>query len=181
MKKFTLIALCSFLFLGFGVVNAQTVAHVNSQEILDALPAFKEAQAKITKETDRHKAEVERQQKEIQGIYTKAQKEIEAAKKKSEAEQRKVMQSLAPVEQDLQKKQQALAEYQQKAAQDIAKMQSQLLEPIYKKVQNAIEVVGNKQNIGYIFDLSVAAPSGALVYFGGGKDVSSLVKKELGL
>ncbi|MBV7441198.1 OmpH family outer membrane protein [Weeksellaceae bacterium TAE3-ERU29] len=181
MKKFTLMALFSVLLFGFSAINAQSVAHVNSQEILEGMPAFKEAQTKIQSENDRHKAEIERQQKEIQDIYAKAQKQIEAVKGKSEAEQRKVMQSLAPVEQDLQKKQQALNEYQQKAVQSISKMQAELLEPIYKKVQNAIEIVGGKENIGYIFDLAVMAPSGSLVYYGGGKDVSALVKKQLGL
>ena len=181
MKKFTLMTLFSILFLGFGFANAQTVAHVNSQEILEALPAYKEAESKIQKENERHKSEIERQQKEIQEIYAKAQKQIDAVKDKSEAEQRKVMQSLAPVQQELQKKEQALQQYQQKAVQSVSKMQSELLEPIYKKVKNAIDVVGGKENIGYIFDLAVAAPSGSLVYFGGGKDVTPLVKKELGL
>ncbi|MRI62573.1 OmpH family outer membrane protein [Ornithobacterium rhinotracheale] len=178
MKKFTFIALLSFLCLGFGFANAQSVAHVNSQEILEALPAFNDAQTKIKKEAERHQAEVQRQQKEIQALYEKAQKQMEALKNKSDAEK---MKALAPLEQELQTKSKALQEYQQKAAKDVAKMENDLLAPVYKKVQAAIEEVGKKGNVGYIIDLATAGQSGTIVYFGGGKDLTPQVKKQLGL
>ncbi|MCK0200310.1 OmpH family outer membrane protein [Ornithobacterium rhinotracheale] len=178
MKKFTFIALLSFLCLGFGFANAQSVAHVNSQEILEALPAFQDAQAKIKKEADRHQAEIQRQHKEIQALVEKGQKEMEALKGKSDAEK---MKALAPLEQELQTKSKALQEYQQNAAKGVAKMESDLLAPVYKKVQIAIEEVGKKDNVGYIIDLATAGQSGTIVYFGGGKDLTPQVKKQLGL
>uniref|UniRef100_UPI0039A64C16 OmpH family outer membrane protein n=1 Tax=Ornithobacterium rhinotracheale TaxID=28251 RepID=UPI0039A64C16 len=178
MKKFTFIALLSFLCLGFGFANAQSVAHVNSQEILEALPAFSEAQAKIKKEADRHQAEIQRQQKEIQAIVEKGQKQMEALKNKSDAEK---MKAIAPLEQELQTKSKALQEYQQNAAKGVAKLENDLLAPVYKKVQEAIDAVGKSGNVGYIIDLATAGQSGLIVYFGGGKDLTPAVKKQLGL
>lgn len=181
MRKFTTMAVMSMLFLGFGFVNAQSVAYVNSQDILESMPAYKTAQSTLETEANRHKAEVERQQNEIKSIYEKAQKKVDAVKDKSEAEKMKVMKELQPVEEDLQKKQQALGEYQQTASQKLAKKQEELMEPIYKKVQAAITTVGVAKKVGYIFDLAVAAQSGNMVYYGGGTDLTADVKKELGL
>lgn len=181
MKKFTLIAFLSFFMFSFANLNAQTVAHVNSNDILSAMPAFKEAQTKLEAEANRHKTEVERQQKEIQEIYAKAQKDIESVQNKSDAEKQAMMKKLQPIEQSLQQKQQVLAQYQQKATQDLAKMESELTEPIYTKIENAIAEVGKKKNISYIFDLATAAKNGSLVYFQGGTDLTSDVKKLLGL
>lgn len=181
MKKFTFIALLSFIMISFTNLNAQTVAHVNSNEILTALPEFKEAQTKLEAETNRHKKEVERQQKELQEIYSKAQAEIESVKDKSDAEKQAVMKKLQPVEQSLQKKQQELAQYQQQAAQEISKKEAELMEPIYTKVEKAITSVGDAKKIGYIFDLATVAKNGSLVYYKGGKDITADVKKVLGL
>lgn len=181
MKNLTLIAFFSLLFLGFGALNAQSVGHINSSAILEAMPEYKAAQAKVEAEAARHKTEVERQTKEMETIYTNAQKQMEAVQNKSEAEQRAVMQKLAPVQQDLQTKQQALAQYQQTASQSLNKLETDLMKPIYDKVEKAINAVGDKNGVGYIFDMATTVPAGVLVYFKGGKDYTDAVKSELGV
>lgn len=182
MRKFTLITILSIFFLGLGQMNAQiAVAHVNSNEILEALPEYKAAQEKLEAETARHKTEVERQQAEMKTIYDSATEKMKSVENKSEAEQRAMLESLAPVQEDLQKKQQALTAYQQNAASELQKMEADLIKPIYTKVETAIQVVGNNKKVGYIFDLATAAASGNLVYFQGGTDLTAEVKAQLGL
>lgn len=181
MKNLTLIAFFSFLLLGIGSVNAQSVAHVNSNTILEALPDYKAAQTKLEAEGDRHKAEVERRQAEMQTIVDDAQKQMEAAQNKSEAEQRALMQKLAPVQEDLQKKQQELMEYQKTAAESLNKMEANLVKPIYEKVENAIQAVGDAKKVGYIIDMATAGPSGTVLYYRGGVDITNDVKKQLGV
>lgn len=181
MKKLNLIAFLALFIFGIGAVNAQSLAHVNSNEILEAMPEYKAAQTKLESEATRHKTEVERQQKEMESVYADAQKQMETVKDKSEAEQRAMLQKLAPVQQDLQSKQQALATYQKTASESLSKMESELMKPIYDKVANAITAVGDKKKVGYIIDMATTVPAGVLLYFKGGTDLTNDVKKELGL
>ncbi|MGI9525695.1 MAG: OmpH family outer membrane protein [Weeksellaceae bacterium] len=181
MKNLTLIAFLSLFIFGIGSVNAQSVAHVNSNEILQAMPEYKAAQTKLEAEANRHRSEVERQTKEMESVYTDAQKQMESVKDKAEAEQRAMMQKLAPVQQDLQTKQQALSQYQKTATESLTKMEGELMKPIYDKVEAAITKVGDKKKVGYIIDMATTVPSGVLLYFKGGTDLTNDVKKELGL
>lgn len=181
MKNLTLIAFFAMLFVGVGTVNAQSVAHVNSNTILEAMPDYKAAQSKLEAEAARHRAEVDRREAEMKTILNDAQKQMEAAKGKSEAEQRALMQKLAPVQEDLQKKQQELVQYQQAAKQELNKMEADLVQPIYKQVQDAIAAVGDAKKVGYIIDMATAGPSGVVLYFKGGADLTNDVKKQLGV
>lgn len=181
MKQLTLIAFFSLFLFGIGNVNAQSVAHVNSNAILEAMPEYKVAQTKLEAEATRHKTEVERRQAEMQTILTDAQAQMESVKDKPEAEQRAMMQKLQPVQQDLQKKQEELVQYQQTAASELNKMEADLVKPIYTKVENAIQAVGDAKKVGYIMDTAVMASSGAILYFNGGTDLTNDVKKQLGV
>ena len=181
MKNLTLIAFFSLFLLGIGTVNAQSVAHVNSNAILEAMPDYKAAQTKLETEANRHKTEVERRQAEMQTILTDAQAQMETVKDKPEAEQRAMMQKLQPVQADLQKKQEELLQYQQTAADQLNKMEADLVKPIYTKVENAIQAVGDAQSVGYIMDTAVMVSSGAILYFKGGKDLTEDVKRQLGV
>lgn len=181
MKNLTLIAFLSLFVFGINSVNAQSVAHVNSNAILESMQEYKDAQAKLEAEGARHRKELERQQKEMETIYADAQKQMESVQNKSEAEKRAMMEKLAPVQQDLQKKQQTLVEYQKTATDSVTKMEAELMKPIYEKVSNAITAVGDKKKVGYIFDLATTVPSSALLYFKGGVDLTEDVKAELGV
>lgn len=181
MKKLTVIAFLSLFMFGIGTMNAQAVAHVNSNTILEAMPDYKAAQAKLEAEAARHKAEVERRQAEMQNILNNAQQQMEAVKDKPEAEQRALMQKLAPVQEDLQKKQQELLEYQNTAADELNKMEATLVKPIYEQVENAINAVGDAKKVGYIIDMATAGPQGTVLYYKGGMDLTADVKKQLGV
>ncbi|MDG4949430.1 OmpH family outer membrane protein [Weeksellaceae bacterium KMM 9724] len=180
MKNLTLIAFFSFLLLGIGSVNAQSVAHVNSNTILEALPDYIAAQTKLETEAERHQAEVERREAEMQTIWTDGQKQMEAIQDKSEAEQRALIQKLAPVQEDLQKKQQELIEYRKTAADTLNKLERDLIQPIREKVLGAIQQVGDEKQLAYIIDMATAGPSGTVLYSKGGVDITNDVKKQLG-
>ncbi|MDO5655140.1 MAG: OmpH family outer membrane protein [Flavobacteriaceae bacterium] len=181
MKQLTLIAFFSLFLLGIGNMHGQSVAHVNSNAILEAMPEYKTAQTRLETEANRHKTEVERRQAEMQNILNDAQKQMEAVQNKSEAEQRALMQKLQPVQEDLQKKQEELMQYQQTAATELNKLESDLVKPIYSRVETAIQAVGDAQKVGYIMDTAVMVSSGAVLYFKGGKDLTEEVKKQLGV
>lgn len=178
LKLFTLLAVFTFAFT---IGNAQSVAHVNSDEILKSMPDYAAAQTKLENEAKRHKTEIERQQAEIQKIYENAMKEMKAAQGKSEAEQKAVAEKLRPIEEDLQAKQKAMTEYQNTATKKLGEMENSLITPIHNQIKEAIKAVGDAKKIGYIIDVATAAPSGLLLYFDGGKDLTNDVKAKLGL
>lgn len=181
MKNLKLITLLSIFAFAFTIGNAQNVAHVNSDEILKSMPDYAAAQTKLENEAKRHKTEIERQQAEIQSTYEKAMKEMQAVQSKSEAEKKAVAEKLKPVEADLQAKQKVLNEYQQTATKKLGEMENSLIKPIHDKIKEAIKAVGDAKKIGYIIDAATAAPSGLLLYFDGGKDLTNDVKAKLGL
>lgn len=82
-------------------------------------------------------------------------------------------------QQELEQLQQRFAEFQQIAQQDFQKKEAELLEPIQKKAQDAVNKIA-KAN-GYIAVFNTAVPS--LAYFDEAQltDIAPLVKKELGV
>lgn len=181
MKNLTLIAFFSLFIFGIGNLDAQSIAHVNSNTILEAMPDYTAAQTRLENEANRHRTEVERRQAEMQSILDDAQSQMEAAQNKTEAEQRALMQKLQPVQEDLQRKQQEMMEYQQTAADSLNKLEADLVRPIYEKVEAAIKTVGDAKKIGYIIDMATAGPSGTVLYYQGGTDLTNEVKAQLGL
>ncbi|MDO5510741.1 MAG: OmpH family outer membrane protein [Weeksellaceae bacterium] len=181
MKKLTLIFTLALFAIGFSTVEAQNVAHINSNLILEAMPDYQSAQTRLKNDADRHRGEVERQQKELQEMYEKAMTDMQSVQNKSEAERNAMIERLRPIEEQLQTKQQALQQYQNTATQDLQKKEADLLQPIYERVEAAVQAVGQQKNVGYIFDLAVTVSSGSMVYFAGGNDITNDVKKHLGL
>ncbi len=79
-------------------------------------------------------------------------------------------------QQELQEMQQRIQQFQQMAEQDIQKKQQELLAPVHERMTKAIKTIGEREGYTYIFD------SAAMVHIGAdAKDVTSLVKKELGI
>ena len=82
-------------------------------------------------------------------------------------------------QQELEQLQQRYAEFQQIAQQDFQKKEAELLEPVQKKAQDAVNKIA-KAN-GYLAVFNTGVPS--LAYFDEAQltDISELVKKELGI
>ena len=68
-----------------------------------------------------------------------------------------------------------MQEYQVNAQNMIQQRESDLLEPMIKRVKDAIEKVARDNKYNYIFDPNV------LLFSAGGDDIGPLVKKELGV
>jgi len=81
-------------------------------------------------------------------------------------------------EQEIQDLQQRIATFQQSAQDSYQRKQGELLQPILKKLQNAIDEVAEDGKYIYIFDDSAG---GTLLYANDSEDISKLVKKKLGL
>jgi outer membrane protein len=176
MKKLVKVAvLAAGLFFAGSEVNAQQkIGHINSQELLQAMPEMKTADATFQtfqkqKQTQLEQMDAERQKKITQ--WTDKKKSL------SEANQTvvgKEMESLAVEIQDMEKR---IGEVQQKAQQELASKQKELYDPIILKAENAVKAVAKEKGYAYVFDVL----NQAVVYFEGGEDILPLVKTKLGL
>ena len=168
-KMFKVLFLGIALFVMSGVAQAQVkIAHVNTAEILDAMP-------------DKAKAEkdLEKYYGELQGQLETMAKEYQAKMQDYEANQA-TMSNL--VKQSKEKEiidiQNRIQQFQANAEGEFEKKRAELLSPILEKIQNAINSVGKEKGYTYVLDLA----TGAAVFVGDDAvDATKDVKGKLGI
>lgn len=145
MKKIILTSIFIVTFAGFSF--AQKYAYVDTQNILDQIQEYKNAQEQLNDLSVTWQKEIEAKFAEIDQLYKnfqaesvllpedmKKQKEDDIVKKEKEAK-------------DLQKKRFG-------KDGDLFKKRQELVQPIQDKVYNAIEEVAQKKNYSFVFDKS---------------------------
>ncbi len=169
MKQFRTFFIALALTLGAtAFTNAQSkIAHVASQELVESMPAFKEAQAQLEKLTKTYDTE-------IRDMMTEAQKtmqryEAEAPTKTEEENAKRA--------QELQSTQRRIQEHGQNAQQDLQKKELDLLKPVYEKARVAIQKVARAKGYDYVLDSTI----GSGVIMADGFNLMADVKKELGI
>ncbi|MFN4762460.1 OmpH family outer membrane protein [Gillisia sp. Q332] len=169
MKQFKTLLIAVALTLGAtAFTNAQSkIAHVASQELVQTLPAYKDAMAQLEKLQKTYDAE-------IRDMMTEAQKtmqryESEAPTKTEEENSKRA--------QELQSTQRRIQEHGQNAQQDLQKKELDLLKPVYEKARVAIQKVARAKGYDYVLDSS----NGSGVIMADGYDLMADVKKELGM
>lgn len=168
MKKYIQLALVAVMVFAASVtVSAQKYGYVNAAEILSALPEMKAADSNL-----------EGLQKQLQ---KKGQQMVQTFEADYMALQKQVQEGgLSPKQQQeesakLEARQQEIAKFEQQMVADLQEKRAQLLEPIYKSVNDAIEAVAKENGYQFIFDQQT------LLYGEESADVSSQVKSKLGL
>ena len=102
MKKMILCAICAIC--GFATANAQKFGHVNSQEVIQAMPEFAKARADIETLTKQYEADLKSMQEELQKkseAYEKEQATLPAnIKQRRETELQEMYQKIQQSYQD---------------------------------------------------------------------------------
>jgi len=166
MKKIILCAICAIC--GFTTANAQTkFGHVNTQEIIQAMPEFTKAQNEIKALQDQYEADLKSMQDELQ-------KKGEAFDKEQASLPENIKQRRQTELQDMYQKIQQSYQDNQQALQ---KASSEKMQAIQTKVLDAIKAIG--QAGGYVYIME----SGSLPYLSTtlSTDVTAQVKSKLGL
>ena len=166
MKKLFLCAICAIC--GFTTASAQKFGHVNSQEIIQAMPEFTKARTEIEALTKQYEADLKSMQDELQKkseAYDKEQATLPANIK-----QRR--------EQELQEMYQKIQQSYQDNQQALQKEQAEKMQAITSKVLDAIKQEGTAGNYVYIMDLTSGIPYISETL---STDVTAEVKKKLGL
>ncbi len=168
--------LLKLLFVGAIVLvaginaNAQNFkfGHINSQELLAAMPERDSAEVKLKKYTQ----ELQNQIEELQ---------VEFNKKYQDYVQKRATLSDAireMKEKELQEMQQRAQEFQQTAEQDYQRFEAETMKPVIDKADAAIKKVAKANGFTYVFDTRY----GVLLYYSEqSTDIMPLVKKELGI
>lgn len=143
MKNFLFIA---FVLFGIGTVSAQSkIAHLNSQEVMTAMPSYNKAVQKLETFQQELLLEFQEMQKDFQKEVAIYQEMV--AKGESP--------TLVQIqEQKLAKKDQAIKEREQNIQSEIEAYSRELNLPIVDMVDKAVSTVANRNNYDYVFDVS---------------------------
>lgn len=170
MKKTTLVIIAA-VFMLFGTAQAQQkIGHINSIEVLQAMPEFKTMQDDLQKQKDAYTKALE----SMYGDYEKKQKSLQQLSNDKTTPDA-IIESQIQELQDLQKR---ITDFEAKVNEELQKMQQDKLKPINDKYLKAVKDVAQAGEYAYIIDVV----SGAVAYYPeGGNDVTSVVMKKLGI
>lgn len=164
MKNILKFAVCLLLTTS---AYAQKFGHVNSNDLLLAMPDRKQAETTLQD----YAKQLEGQLKTMSAEYDS----------KVQDYQSKQNMMTDVIKQDKAREIQGLEErikaFQETAQESLQKKESELMTPMINKAKKAIEDVAKENNYRYIFDSSL----GVLLYLEPSDDVMALVKKKMGL
>jgi outer membrane protein len=169
MKRFIGIATLIFLVASIGQSQTFKFGHINSDELIQALPEFDTANVKLEKFRKELVNYLELMSVELNNksdAYNKESKNLTDLVKQTK-------------EQELIDLNRKIQEFQQNAQEQLQNKQVELFQPIYQKVDKAIKDVGKENGFTYVFDVA----KGSLLYFDETKstNVMPLAKTKLGL
>ena len=167
MKKFIIGALCAIC--GFTTANAQAkFGHVNTQEIIQAMPEYTKAKSEIDALQAQYEADLKSMQDELQKKGEAFEKEQATLPENIKVRKNQELQDMyQKIQQSFQDNQQAL----QKASPE--KMNA-----ITTKVIDAIKQVGQAGGYVYIMEIGAGIPYISTTL---STDVTAQVKTKLGL
>lgn len=150
-------------------VFAQKFGHIKSMDIVTAMPEFAKAQTDIQAQQKQYEDEMKRAQDELTKKYTEYQQEQANLPKNIQERRQKELQEL----------QEKGMQFQADAQQQLQKAYADMMEPIYKRFEDALKAVGQEGGYTYIFDLN--RTDIPFVNEATSTDVTPAVKAKLGL
>jgi outer membrane protein len=169
MKRFIGIAALVLFVATAGYSQSMKFGHINSDELIQALPEFDTATVKLEKFRKELINALELMSVELNNkndAYTKEQKNLTDIVRQTK-------------EQELFDLNKRMQEFQQNAQTQLQDKQVEFFQPIYTKVDKAIKDVGKENGFVYVFDVA----KGSLLYFDETKstNIMPLARTKLGL
>lgn len=147
--------------------QTQKIGHVNSSDIVMAMPERDSIKLQLEQLLEFFKKELADKEAEYSATLNKYKGGITTmAPMVKEATEAKLVAL-----------QDEINNIQQSAQTQLQEQEMKMLEPLQKKVKDGIDKVAKAGKFSYIFDVS----TGVALYFEGGIDITDLVKKELGI
>lgn len=172
MRTFIKILLSLAFIVGFPISSdAQRIAYVNTDYILENLPQYKAAQDQLDDLTKKWKNEIQRRVKEIDKLYSKYKAEkVLLPKDEKQQMQEKIAQ-----------KEKALKKYKEEKFGEKGKLfqkRKELVRPIQDRVFDAVQKLAKDQSLDIIFDKAGAT---TMLYTNARYDRSNKVLKLMGI
>lgn len=166
MKKIVLMIACGLL-IGNVAFSQTKFGHINSAELLKAMPEVTKAETEIQAYAktfqDQLQAMAKEYEKKIQE-YQASEKTMTEAMKEVKAREIKDLEG-------------RIESTNQSAQEKVEKKRQDLLQPIIDKADQAIKSVATEKGYDYIFDTS----TGALLHVKATDDIMPLVKAKMGI
>lgn len=144
MKNFR-IAFSFFLFLLFGLSNAQKVGVVDTDYILNKMPQYKEAEARLNAQIDTWQSELQN----LQSEYERKRSAFESEKVLLIGDQLKLREKEVM---DLEKNIKTTTSLRFGATGEIKKLRTNLVQPFQDEIWGAIKTMAEKNGIGIVID-----------------------------
>ena len=167
MKLFRNLFVAMALMLAFNTGQAQGVAHIDSEQLLMAMPETKAMEDELKKVQQTYADEYNAQATALQAKLKKYDAEAPTQTDAKNEERRVEVEGLKN----------KIQKYAQTADQEIQKKRFDLLKPIVEKAQKAVSDVAAEKGIKYVLDSS---PGKGLIVFEG-EDLMPAVKAKLGI
>ncbi len=163
--------LCFILMITMSTtVTAQSkIGHINSAELLSAMPAAKSAEKQLENYTKQLDNQYQNMVTSLQGEYQSIQKQVQ--------EGLMTPQQVAEKEKYFLGEQEKVAKFEYDAQQKVGKKREELLGPILQRAEKAIQDVARENGYTYILDTSL----GAVLHAAPSDDIMSKVKSKLGM
>ena len=149
------------------VAQAQQIAYINYQEVMEVMPELKVVQSKIDTLTQQY-----------EGEFLKMRQEYENKVKEFQDGEKTMPESIKEMKyREIMDLQQRIELFQQNIQQELQTKQREFMAPVLEKLKKAIEEVGKENKYLYILD------SNAILYLDETNAVNAKeqVKKKLGL
>ena len=166
LKKIALIA--AMIVLPLAAMAQAKFAHMNSQEVISVMPEFTKAQADLDAMAKQYQEEIQRTEEEFNKKYQEFLAQQDSLPQNIAERRMKELNDMAQRQQ----------QFQQEARQSIEKAQQDHMTPIMKKLDDAVQAVGQAGGYVYIFDVArtpVAYSSSP------SDDVTAKVKTQMGI
>ena len=155
------------LFVMNGMAQAQVkIAHVNTTEVLEALPEH----AKAAKDLEKYYGDL---QSQLQTMAQEYQSKVQDYEANQATMNNLVKQSKEKEINDLGNR---IQQFQNNAAQELEAKSEELQKPIVDKVKKAIDAVAKEKGFAFVFDSSIPVYVAA-----DAPDITKDVKSKLGL
>ena len=168
LLKTLLIALFVVATVSFASAQAPKFGHIDLQALIQIMPERATSEAEFKKFQD----ELQGQMDVMQEEYSKKLEEFQA---KQDSASEFIKNALAS---DLQDLTQRIQNFNQVAQTQMQTKQNELLTPIFKKAEDAVQAVGKEQGLLYVFDVGTRV---LLYKSNDSMDILPLVKTKLGI
>lgn len=172
MKKLAFVFLCVlFIAAAPNQLQAQKFAYVDTEFILDNIPAYKQAQAQLDNQASKWQKEIDDMFVQVEQLYSKFQAEQFLLTEEMKQKKQEEIVGLEAQAQNLQRQRFGFEG-------DLFKKREELIQPIQDDVFDAIEKLAQTRAYDFIFDK--ASGGATMLYTNPKYDVSELILKNLG-